>query len=219
MKRFFQWYSRTYRVLPFSTAFVTCYLKGSVADAITQTKLESKSSNFGEVRNNGNWFDRIDWMRNWRFSMFSGLYCGCIHHLIYNLLYSALFPASTWTSAIIKTVVDSFVHIPFSYFPVYFAMKSMFLGKSPLDGLKSYWYDEIWTVLPIYWKVWIPVLVFLFYFIPYELRVGTIAALSLFWLILLSYLSPMTDKQQTRQLEKNIQIVQTKNDQEKQIQS
>ena len=70
-------------------------------------------------------------------------------------------------------------------------MKSTFLGGTPIDGLKKYFYEEKWNVLVPYWKVWLPVMLCIFYVIPYEFRVMTIGAVSLLWLVLLSYISPM----------------------------
>ena len=158
MKAAKEWYGRTYRRWPYPTAFVTCYLKGSIADVITQTKVESTpkmqstistepsshnqssqlqsffetdsvnvaclteiNNNEQNVSNFGfnrlfNWFNRVDWMRNWRFSMYSGLYCGCVQHVVYCIIWPRLIIDGTLRVALFKTVADATIHVPLYIF-------------------------------------------------------------------------------------------------------
>ena len=214
---------RIWKAFPYSTAFVTCYLKGSIADGIAQVKLktpknttdtqsqmaetkgfDTNSASSYDTIDSDNWFNRINWMRNWRFAMFSGLYCGCIQHFVYNMIYPTLLLLPTLPMRMPKIFIDSFVHVPFGYFPAYFVMRSTFLGGTPMDGIKQYLYQEKWKVLISYWKLWIPVFFCVFYVLPYEVRVGTIGAVNILWLVILSHLSPMEEeKTEIKALEAN----------------
>eukprot|EP01084_Bolivina_argentea_P088057 158975_1 len=185
MFRFGQWYAKTYRHWPYTLAFATCFVKGSISDSITQKKLEKNTIN----SNQDNW---LDYKRNARFATWSGAYCGSVQHFVYNVLYARLFPASSVLSKVCCTAFDGLIHVPFFYFPSYYLFKSLFLGGNGIDGLNEFW-DNKWKILTTYWKIWTPIIFSVMFFVPFEFRVGTIGVASLFWLILLSYIAPMTD--------------------------
>ena len=145
-------YLKIYRLFAYSTAFVTCYSKGSIADGITQVTLETSKNisntpseitqaNSVDTRSASGYVN--DESDNWRFAMYFSLYCACIQHLPL----PTLIPTLLMKAAILKTFIDAIVHAPFLYFPVYFALKSTFLGSTPMDGLKQYWCEKKWNVL------------------------------------------------------------------------
>ena len=186
MSRFFNWYSRTYKRLPYPMAFITCFGKGSLSDGITQTKLEKNTKQIHKDQ----W---LDYKRNVRFAVWSGTYCGCIQHFVYNVLYARLFPSTTVLSRLICTLFDCFVHGPVSYFPSYYISKSLMTGGTAMEGFDEY-RNNIWKILTPYWKVWCPSIFLIMFFLPPQFRVLAIAGVSLFWLILLSYMSPMVEE-------------------------
>ena len=83
MAAFYGFYGRAYRAMPYSIAFLTCYIKGTIADSITQS-VEVKMHTTQHMNPK---FDKFDILRNIRFSLYSGIYCGSIQHFIYNIFY------------------------------------------------------------------------------------------------------------------------------------
>ena len=157
-------------------AFSTCLLKGSVSDGISQKSLEKA--------------ERLDFARNARFSVWSGAYCGAVQHWIYNVLYARLFPGSSALSKVCATVFDGAVHAPFFYLPSYFTAKSWMTGGSLREGWDEYLRTK-WNVLPAYYKVWTPATFGILFFVPPHFRVLALSAISLFWLVILSFKVPM----------------------------
>ena len=166
-------------------AFGTCFVKGSISDGITQTKLEKQCDD----NNNA----ILDYKRNMRFATWSGAYCGCIQHWVYNIFYGRLFPGTSILSRALCTAFDCTIHAPMFYFPSYYISKSLMTGGTANDGLNEY-INNKWDILIPYWRIWIPTIFAVMFFIPFEFRVITIGLVSLFWLILLSYMVPMKDK-------------------------
>ena len=79
------WLVRAYGGLternPWSMAFATCTGKGMLADAMSQSVIESK--------------EEIDWHRNLVFGFYGGWYCGWFQHFLYNIVYTRMFGAET----------------------------------------------------------------------------------------------------------------------------
>eukprot|EP01083_Nonionella_stella_P160891 526304_1 len=185
MPKLTRWYAKSYRKWPYVMAFATCFIKGSVSDGITQTKLENT--------------EKMDSKRNTRFAVWSGMYCGCVQHVIYNILYQRLFPVVTPLNRVAVTMMDCFIHVPLLFFPIYYVFRSLIFGGSLADGLNEYW-NEKWNVLPAYWKLWLPSMFCIMSFVPIEFRIFAIGSVSVIWLIIMSYLVPMT-KTETLEIE------------------
>ena len=177
MKSFLGWYSKWYDKIPYTAAFITCYIKGTLADGITQTST------------NGN----IDMARNIRFSIWSGGYCGCIQHYIYNILYQRIFPIHSIRNTIFKTLIDNGFTMPFFSLPQYCVFKSWLLGDKNWfqQGITNY-RNELWGVMKYYWRVWL-IGTFIALSLPIQFRILTIGCISLGWLMILSAISPMSD--------------------------
>lgn len=145
VKRLLHSYTRQYRAFPLTMAFVTCYVKGSASDVVAQCSLEGKP------------FSQVDWARNIRFSMFSGVYCGMGCHYIYNIFYPRFVSNATSVlkTAIKKVTLDNLIHVPFLYFPLYYTSKHLMMTGKPesiTNGLEQY-YNEAEASLIAYWKV------------------------------------------------------------------
>ena len=153
---------------------------------------EKEKNDSDECDKDKYWFQKMDWKRNIKFSLWSGIYCGSIQHYLYNILYPSIFIGNSLRVSIYKSMTDSFICAPFFSMPLYFACKAIFLGDSWKDGINNY-KNEIWGVLKAYWKIWLPVITLVMFFIPLEFRIATVGAISLLWLMILSYLSPIDD--------------------------
>merc|ERR1712087_873237 len=74
----------------------------------------------------------------------------------------------------------------------YFTAKSWMTGGSVRDGWDEYLRTK-WEVLPAYYKVWTPATFAILFFVPPHFRVLVLSAISLFWLVILSFKVPMVD--------------------------
>ena len=193
MSRFLGWYGTTYNKWPYTLAFITCYIKGSIADCVTQSKFENYGRcdlNNDEYKNKY-WFNKMDWKRNIKFSLWSAIYCGSIQHYLYNILYPSIFIGHSLKISLYKSMCDSFICAPFFSMPLYFTCKAIFLGDSWKDGINNY-KQETWIIMKNYWKIWLPVITLVLFLVPLEFRIATIGCVSLLWLMILSWLSPYT---------------------------
>ena len=74
-------YARLCERHPWSSAFIVCFIKGSLSDMFSQRLVEGKNS------------EQHSWKRTLVFALFGGWYCGWAQHLLYNRLYPALLGA------------------------------------------------------------------------------------------------------------------------------
>lgn len=192
-------YRKASVAFPLSTAFATCFFKGSASDVVAQRQVEKR--------------EHMDWRRNFAFAFFSAAYVvalkrwrphriktcavlfwrrhlGIGQHLIYNVAFTRIFGAGRdLATAMKKVVADSLVHVPLIYLPLYYPYKALVLGEgSALDGLRQYRHDA-YEVLTTYWTAWPLVHLTSFTILPVELRVSFVACVSFCWLIFLSYAS------------------------------
>eukprot|EP01047_Picozoa_sp_COSAG01_P016931 COSAG01_NODE_883_length_12927_cov_10.710789_4_plen_200_part_00 len=140
-------YTSTYRRHPYSASFVTCCLKGALADIVAQTAqlegssrdppAEGSSQQVAAAAGPAEYSPR----RTALFALWSGAYCGSAQHYIFNVLFSRVFGAGTSVGvALSKACADSFVATPLLGIPIYYACKPLIEGGggSPLDGLQEY---------------------------------------------------------------------------------
>jgi len=160
---------------PLPVAFVTCLLKGSASDVVTQKVVEGK--------------DEVDAKRNFAFAAFSGSYLGCGQHYVYNVLFTRLFGVGqNFATAFKKVAADGLVHVPLVCHPLLFMMEDTVLRGGPIEGLARY-SNEWLDIMKPYWSIWTFLHLFNFMVTPPELRIGLIACMSFLWLIILSLLS------------------------------
>lgn len=222
MASFGSWYVKSCKLWPYSMAFATCVIRGSLADGMVQSNVQksfnhihkkSESINVDTMLDEPNvYHDKsiyccskpttpavssehcFDWKRNAKFALFNGLHGGWWQHLLYNTIFPMLIPSAAIGASIAKTMIDCFIHIPFIYFPSYYAFKSVTDGDSPLNGIKEYWNEDKWTLLKPCWQLWVPVSFGILHFIPPHLKIAAVSVVSLLWMMILSYKSPMASK-------------------------
>ena len=198
MARFVRFYGSAYNKWPYSIAFITCYIKVSIADCVTQSKVENyqRSKEKIDDDNEGYWFNKIDWKRNAKFAFWSGLYCGSIQHYFYNILYPSIFIGNSLKMSLYKSMTDSFITAPFVGMTFYYGCKSFLSGQSFKEGMQNY-RDEFWNVMSAYWKIWLPVITLVMFVVPVPFRIITIGSVSLLWLMILSHLSPCIENEES----------------------
>lgn len=169
-----------YRTAPYEAAFVTCGVKASASDAIAQRAVE-KADGFG-------------FRRNGAFIAYGGLYQGVAQYFIYNELYPILFGDGTdpWTVAA-KVAFDQLVLTPFLCLPMAYLVKAAVFGRSAGEGLAQYAGDAKKDLLWKFWGIWTPTQCVTFSIVPEHLRIPFIAAVSFFWLVILSNITARKD--------------------------
>jgi len=176
VRRGLERYSAFYDKHPYPTSFMTCFVKGSIADIIAQI-IEKR--------------ERVDFRRTGLFALWSAAYCGSAQHYIFNVLFGRAFgQATTVRVALTKASADSFIATPLLGIPIYYACKPSIegTGGGPIDGLAEY-AAGFWD---FYWKpamVWIPAHLVTFSVVPINLRIGWISFVSLGWLSFVSMTS------------------------------
>eukprot|EP00747_Dinoflagellata_sp_TGD_P170730 gnl/TRDRNA2_/TRDRNA2_203034_c0_seq1.p1 gnl/TRDRNA2_/TRDRNA2_203034_c0~~gnl/TRDRNA2_/TRDRNA2_203034_c0_seq1.p1 ORF type:complete len:188 (+),score=10.33 gnl/TRDRNA2_/TRDRNA2_203034_c0_seq1:174-737(+) len=175
VRRYATWYANS----PYRGSFVTCLIKGSLADVVAQLVIERKDKAQFSLR------------RNALFGLWSAAYCGCAQHFIFNIAFTRAFGSGTgFAVALSKAAADSFAATPLLGIPIYYACKPLIegTGANPLDGLREYAVG----FADFYFKpamVWIPAHLITFSVVPPPLRIAWTATVSLGWLSFVSMTS------------------------------
>jgi len=181
---------------PFAFQVAVSTVKTGAADMMTQTVVEKKKWN------------EIDIKRNLVFVVFGATYLGCFQWWIQVTQFRKWFPGMDrfanasmaeklkdipgMISAAKQVCFDVFIHLPFMYFPCFYAVKEMVQGKSnnPLewvkDGVTKYannFSKDTWAMFCL----WAPADVILFS-LPIWLRMPGRHAVSMGWTAYLSFL-------------------------------
>lgn len=193
-----------FQTQPYVAAFLTCSFKASAADIIAQQRRSLEEVRIKPVlieANQGQTAPSFDISRNLGFLLYGGLYTGMTQNYIYNVIYPSWFNGDdSWTFIAKQVCVDNLLFAPFLCLPAAYAFKAVFMsissGTSVLDlqknvqkGLENYRYDVLDKgLLTKYWSIWIPVQFLTFGVIPCHFRVSFVAAISFFWIFILSNL-------------------------------
>ena len=182
-----------YRTMPLASAFLTCGVKASLADAVAQTRTNLEMSS---VLEESDGIDTIavettspfDNRRNVAFLLYGGLYQGMTQEIIFNDGFPLLFGRGTdVTTVLSKVACDSFVVTPFLCLPVAYIVKSVIFDYSIQEAISRYVDDVINNKLLIrYWSLWGPTQCLTFGVVPEHLRIAFIAAISFIWVIIFS---------------------------------
>lgn len=180
-----------YQTQPYQAAFLTCSVKASAADFLTQKRtLDSEREEQSSV----------DIQRNVAFLVYGGLYQGICQEFIFGTLFPKIFGTDTSLYSVIEQVaMDMLVLTPLLCLPAAYLVKaSMSEGESFQQGLEKYWnHVQQEGLLVKYWMLWVPVQSITFSVCPLHLRIPFIAAVSFVWLQILSFISSTEEKEQT----------------------
>ena len=125
-----------YQTMPLTSAFVTCGLKASAADAVAQKSQASKD------RASEDDIILFQKKRNFAFLMYGGLYQGIAQEIIFNELFPLLFGKGTDTITVAsKVLFDSLVVTPLVCLPVAYIVKSVIFQYSLMEAFNRYTTD------------------------------------------------------------------------------
>lgn len=180
-----------YQTMPLTSAFLTCGVKASAADAVAQKTQAAKD------RANEDDVSPFQLKRNFAFLMYGGLYQGVAQEVIFNEVFPILFGQGTDVFTVAsKVLFDSFVVTPFVCLPVAYVVKSVIFQYSLKEAFRRYYTDVTKSGLLFkYWSIWGPVQCLTFGVVPQHLRIAFIAVVSFFWLIIFSSLTAKAQKE------------------------
>uniref|UniRef100_A0A7S2Y6W9 Uncharacterized protein n=1 Tax=Entomoneis paludosa TaxID=265537 RepID=A0A7S2Y6W9_9STRA len=201
-----------FQTQPYLAAFLTCSVKASAADLLAQTQEDNATLNEAPMAMTQQYQDDddaplpVDVSRNLGFLLYGGLYSG----ITQNYLYSVIYPLVIGTDDSLVTLcqqvaVDNLVSAPLLCLPVAYIFKSAFTSSKGLSwdatiqqGLEKYVKDVRYQGLLLkYWTLWVPVQFLTFGVIPPHFRVTFVAAISFFWICILSTIAASETQEQT----------------------
>lgn len=136
-----------YQTMPLTSAFLTCGVKASAADAVAQKTQAAKD------RANDVDVSSFQLKRNFAFLMYGGLYQGVAQEIIFNEVLPILFGQGTDALTVAsKVLFDSFVVTPFVCLPVAYVVKSVIFQYSLREAFRRYYTDV--TKSGLLFKYW-----------------------------------------------------------------
>jgi hypothetical protein len=131
---------------------------------------------------------KADWKRNIAYALYGSIYQGIMQEYMFNQLYPMLFGVGTDVRTVAaKVAFNLFVHAPLITIPIAYLVKAALYQDSAHDAFAKYWNDiRHHGLLTKFFLLWGPVQSLTFSVIPQHLRVTFIAAVSFFWMIILS---------------------------------
>ena len=169
-----------YKDYPYFSSFITVGVKAALADGVAQA-------------NEGNL--RFHWLRSLVFFLYGGFYQGMAQYYIYNHIFPILFgDSTTWTTVLKEVCFDCLVVTPSICLPLAYIMKAIVYQYGFYEACQRYYIDITCnSLLYYYWSIWAPVQCLTFSVVPKHLRIIFIAAVSFFWVIILSSVSAKGD--------------------------
>jgi hypothetical protein len=190
-----------FQTQPYLAAFLTCSFKASAADIIAQQQEVNKEGDDEDTPATTSLAAtttepevRVDFSRNLGFLLYGGLYTGMAQNYLFNVIYPAwIGSGDSWDIITKQVVADNLIFGPFLCLPLAYAFKAAFTSEEDLSvdtfrqGLEKY-VEDVTTrgLLFKYWTIWIPVQFLTFGVIPPHFRVPFVAAISFFWIFILS---------------------------------
>lgn len=209
-----------FQTQPYLAAFLTCSFKASAADMIAQTQAignEKASTSESASDNNNQVSNSVNISRNLGFLFYGGIYQGIAQNFIYNVIYPSWFGTDDSLALIGKEVlVDNLLFAPFLCLPIAYAFKTAFSSEEPLGldtlkvGLEKYVQDVTTKGLLVrYWALWFPASMLTFGVIPAHYRVVFVAAVSFFWIFMLSAISSSEESSMKEEEVKSMPAIST----------
>lgn len=176
---------------PYLSAFIICSIKASAADTVAQVSAISKNEKAKKII--------FCCKRNIGFTLYGGFYMGIFQEFLYNGIFPFLFGHDTKIlTAAKKVFFDMLIVSPFLALPLAYIIKSPLYKQTFKEGIDKY-IDDVNnnSLLKHCWTIWFPVQFLTFTIVPTHLRIGFIAAISFFWMILFSTIAGKAEKKAT----------------------
>lgn len=191
-----------YKSYPLLSAVTTCSVKGCLADCIAQRRNnaaveagngDDESSLAGAKSSNE---PKFSFRRNAAYVLYGGGVLGVFSDLMFNYVYPFLFGGLGGIVHLTAVVAfDNMVTAPLLWLPPVYCVKAILYGQSLESGIQKYCNDVKQNgLLKQYWTVWFPAQLFNFSLVPAHLRIAFMAAVSFFWMIILSCISSNSKK-------------------------
>lgn len=174
-----------YKGYPLVAGFTTAACKASVADRLAQYRDVCVT--------------KFDGKRNLAMMLYSGTTLGLGCEVMYNRIFPLMFGPAGAELDVVRvmkmTLFDGFVNAPLLWlWPAYIA-QALVYQYPKRDAIKKYASDvKNNGLLKKYWSLWLPVTSFNFCFVPPHFRVAFVAAVSFFWMIVLSMVANKSDE-------------------------
>lgn len=185
-----------YQTAPYAAGALTCGFKASAADFVAQRREWTKQhADVNETRESSSSTNRFAIARNMAFLIYGAIYQGLAQEFIYNHCYATWFGNSNELLVVLKKVCfDIFIQTTIVTLPMAYLTKAVIFGYPLREGLRRYRDDILHQgLLKKYFLLWGPVQCLTFGVVPEHLRISFIAAVSFFWLIILSTISARGD--------------------------
>jgi protein Mpv17 len=162
---------------PLFVSLVGNTVKTASADIFTQTYIEKKKE--------------IDYKRLSVFTTFGLVYLGGWQYFLFNNLFvkceklMTLAKYRSLTQSSILTFLDLGLHTPFMYYPSFYIIKG-YLEKQSSNEIFQTYKKNIYSDLIAMWKLWLPVQMVNFSFVPLHMRMPFITSVSFGWTVILS---------------------------------
>ena len=186
---------------PYAAAAIVCGVKASAADFVAQQRQFRKDAAAIEKEEAGLSVTpataaaavpvphpKVDKLRNLAYLIYGAVYQGITQEYVYNHLYPAMFGSGTDVVTVLtKVCFDLFIQTIFLTLPIAYLSKALIFRYSAKEAFRRY-VDDIRNhgLLTKYFALWGPVQCLTFSIVPEHFRVTFIAAVSFFWLIILS---------------------------------
>jgi protein Mpv17 len=197
-----------WKTSPYAAAAIVCGIKASAADFVAQHRQFRKEASKAQddetaaaaaaaplsvTSSTGAAAvplpqPKVDKLRNLAYLIYGAVYQGITQEYVYNHLYPAMFgPGTDILTVLTKVCFDLFVQTILVTLPIAYLSKALIFRYSAREAFRRY-ADDIRNhgLLTKYFTLWGPVQCITFSIIPEHFRVTFIAAVSFFWLIILS---------------------------------
>lgn len=164
---------------PFAVSLVSNTAKAVVADVVAQKVIEDRKE--------------LDLQRVGVFGLFGLTYLGGWQYCVFNKAFvscekmmTQTYKMSKLSQACVLTFLDMGVHTPLMYYPAFYTIKGHLHGTSFSQSMEQYKHNFVTDMIDIC-KLWVPVQIANFTFLPIYMRMPCITGVSFLWTMLLSF--------------------------------
>lgn len=163
---------------PLFVSLVSNTAKAVMADVVTQKVIENRQEM--DLKRVGVFgLFGLTYLGGWQYCVFNKAFVTC-EHIMTN---SCKWPKTA--QAIVLTSLDMGIHTPFMYYPAFYSIKGHMQGITFCDSMEVYKKNFKTDMIDIC-KLWVPVQIINFTFLPIYMRMPCITCVSFIWTMLLS---------------------------------